>query len=288
VLVTQGSCIHRYKNEEVLLLPGDVFLLPARQEHSFQIDDLVTVYNCQFFLGRMDPHWRHGSVSKERGTIAQKENWLREKPIEEHWDSILRSVAIGREAGKKTAHRAGIIGQGIIHLNVEERSMVQGILDAIRDEQESKRIGFEYVKQAYLEFVLVLLRRIQMRQFPEAARGSYRKQKIISQALRYMENNIAEDIDFSKYAADNHVSSSHFRTVFKQATGMSPLNYLNRLRITKALELLSSGEMRVAQAAAEVGILDANYFSRLFKKVTGHTPLESISRQSDLLTRGCR
>jgi AraC-like DNA-binding protein len=286
VLVTQGSCIHRYKKEEVLLLPGDVFLLPARQEHSFQIDDPVTVYNCQFFLGRLDPRWHPGNVSKEKRTIVQEETWRREKPIEEHLDSILRSVAIGRETGKKTAHRPSISGQGIIHLNVEERSMVQGVLEAIRDEQEQKRIGFEHVKQAYLEFVLVLLRRVQMRQFPEAARGAFRKQKTIGQAVRYMENNIAEDIDFAKYAADNHVSPSHFRAVFKEATGLSPLNYLNRLRITRALELLRSGEVRVAQAAAEVGILDANYFSRLFKKVTGHTPRESMSGQSDLLARG--
>jgi hypothetical protein len=145
VLVTQGSCIHRYQKEEVLLLPGDVFLLPARQEHSFEIDEPVTVYNCQFFPGRLDPRWRHGNVSKERTTIVHEENWRSEKPIEEHWYSILRSVAIGHEAGKRTAHRANINGQGIIHLNVEERFMVQRILDAIRDEQESKRIGFEYV-----------------------------------------------------------------------------------------------------------------------------------------------
>ena len=286
MLVTQGSCIHRYKDEEVLLLPGDVFLLPARQEHSFQIDDLVTVYNCQFFLGRLDPHWGHVNASKQSTNARQEEHQRHVKPIEEQWDSILRSVAISRESGRKTSRRASFNSQGIIRLNLEERFMVQGILDAIRDEQESKRVGFEYVKQAYLEVILVLLRRVQMRQFQGTARGTFRNQKLIGQAIRFMENHVAEDIDFVGFAADNNVSSSRFRTVFKEATGMSPLSYLNRLRITRALELLRSGEIRVAHAAAQVGILDANYFSRLFKKVTGHTPLESIGRRSDLLTRG--
>lgn len=53
---------------------------------------------------------------------------------------------------------------------------------------------------------------------------------------------------------------------------MSPTDYLNHVRISRALELLQVTSLSIAEIASRVGIYDANYFSRLFKKVTGYPP----------------
>ena len=68
------------------------------------------------------------------------------------------------------------------------------------------------------------------------------------------------------------VSPSYFRYLFKQSTGLSPLQYQNQIKIDKAKDLLLSGECNVTEAAEAVGFANIYYFSRLFKKLTGIPP----------------
>lgn len=53
---------------------------------------------------------------------------------------------------------------------------------------------------------------------------------------------------------------------------MSPIQYINRLRMIRACEGLESRRMSIKEAAEHVGIYDLNYFSRLFKKIIGCSP----------------
>ena len=66
--------------------------------------------------------------------------------------------------------------------------------------------------------------------------------------------------------------------LFSQETGQTILQYTNRLRITKAKELLHFTNDSVSEIAAEVGIEDLYYFSRLFKKLVGMSPSEYRKR----------
>lgn len=69
------------------------------------------------------------------------------------------------------------------------------------------------------------------------------------------------------------MSPDHLRRLFAQEIGCSPLAYLNELRIAKARQLLREGRWLVKEVAAQVGIPDEYYFSRLFLKHTGQRPL---------------
>ena len=66
--------------------------------------------------------------------------------------------------------------------------------------------------------------------------------------------------------------------------GVSPIDYLIRLRIRKAAELLCDDGTKVTEAAFRVGFADGNYFSRQFRRVTGLTPGEyrRHARRADL------
>ena len=70
------------------------------------------------------------------------------------------------------------------------------------------------------------------------------------------------------------MSYEHLERVFKSCFGVSPLTYLNRLRIERAKNLLSSGRYTVSDAASAAGFNDGAYFSRAFRKYTGLSPSE--------------
>jgi two-component system response regulator YesN len=68
-----------------------------------------------------------------------------------------------------------------------------------------------------------------------------------------------------------NMSSSYFSTLFSQETGQTFIDYLTQTRMKKAMELLKSSNAKSYEIAYQVGYSDANYFSNLFKKVTGMT-----------------
>lgn len=71
-----------------------------------------------------------------------------------------------------------------------------------------------------------------------------------------------------------YCSPATFRRLFRAYTGMSPLQYVNHLKIRKATSMLRSGMYTVTETAAILGFSDVYYFSRYYKKITGHSPKE--------------
>ncbi|MCZ8519830.1 MULTISPECIES: response regulator [Paenibacillus] len=104
---------------------------------------------------------------------------------------------------------------------------------------------------------------------------SHTAKKQALQAVAYIEENYADEA-LSLQSVCRHVlmSTSHFSLVFKQRTGETFVEYLTRVRLEKAKELLQEGDLKLYQIAERIGYSDANYFSMLFKKHTGKTPRE--------------
>lgn len=95
---------------------------------------------------------------------------------------------------------------------------------------------------------------------------------IISGALKYMEENVETQISLRQISEYAGYSPSHFSTLFRAATGHSPLSYFNLMKINHACELLDTTDMKVNQICCKVGIYDSYYFSRLFRKTVGISP----------------
>ncbi len=70
------------------------------------------------------------------------------------------------------------------------------------------------------------------------------------------------------------LSHSRLNTLFKQATGKTPVQYANEMRIEKAKFLLSNGEFATCEIADACGFKDVKYFYTVFRKLTGHTVKE--------------
>ena len=101
---------------------------------------------------------------------------------------------------------------------------------------------------------------------------------LLRQAVKYIEEHYAENFKISFMAEKFNMSESHFRKLFKDFTGLSPVEYRNGLRIEHAKELLSRNTVSVSEVALAVGIEDQFYFSRIFKEAEGVSPLRYRKR----------
>lgn len=95
----------------------------------------------------------------------------------------------------------------------------------------------------------------------------------IRPVLHYMRDHLADPVDRDILARKLNVSPQWFHTVFSQVMGEPPMAYLNRLRIAKASRLLIATTHSVSEISQMTGFSDPLYFSRLFKKKTGSSPL---------------
>ena len=77
----------------------------------------------------------------------------------------------------------------------------------------------------------------------------------------------------SDYASLLHITPNHLNKSVKAITGQSPTKWIDAAIVLEAKVLLHQTSLSVAEVAADVGIIDASYFSRLFKKYTGVTPM---------------
>ena len=100
------------------------------------------------------------------------------------------------------------------------------------------------------------------------------KHRAIIKGITHLENHYLEDVSVDVLAKMCNMSPSCFRRMFKEYSPCPPVQYRNTLRIKKAAELLKCGEHNVQSAAEAVNIPDVYYFSKLFKKVMGKSPME--------------
>ncbi|HOQ07198.1 MAG TPA: response regulator transcription factor [Clostridiales bacterium] len=97
---------------------------------------------------------------------------------------------------------------------------------------------------------------------------------ILRKAVEYLHEHYHEPITLNEVAEHTLVSTYYISRMFKKEMGKNFVDYLNELRIEKAKELLKDVRYKTYEVAEKVGIPDAHYFSRLFKKYVGITPTE--------------
>lgn len=94
----------------------------------------------------------------------------------------------------------------------------------------------------------------------------------IASSLEFLKCHYRENISLSDIAGAVHMTEGYLGRLFREYTGLSPMAYLNKLRLEKAAELLASTDMNVTETSEKCGFGDPNYFARLFKKSFGKTP----------------
>lgn len=97
---------------------------------------------------------------------------------------------------------------------------------------------------------------------------------VLRKAMDYLHQHYNEPVTLNEVAEKIYVSTCYISRMFKKELGINFVDYLNGIRMEKAKDLLQDPRYKTYEVAEMVGISDAHYFSRLFKKYEGLTPTE--------------
>ncbi|MBG0778842.1 MAG: AraC family transcriptional regulator [Desulfotignum balticum] len=98
----------------------------------------------------------------------------------------------------------------------------------------------------------------------------------VARVLKIIQNNYAEDLDVEQLAKTAHLSVSAFHRAFKEITSDSPMQYLKKIRLTKAKDFMVQENMKAYIAADKVGYESPSQFSREFKRYFGQSPADMM------------
>lgn len=96
--------------------------------------------------------------------------------------------------------------------------------------------------------------------------------RMVHSLKQRIEKKYCQQLTMHLIAGEYKITPTHMARAFHAFVGMSPLEYMNHLRLEEAYRLLSECSMNISEVASKVGFSDANYFSRLFRKKMGMSP----------------
>lgn len=160
-------------------------------------------------------------------------------------------VKCGLPVGELTSYR---ITRGLV-------AQFENILDLF----PQRRADFTYALSIMMQsFLITLARNISLEDNAVEAR--------IDRSIKYIHDHIHEQLSVKELAEMVFFSPSRYRTIFKEATGLSPVEYITDQRIRLACDLLEHGDLSLSQVAETCGYNDRLYFQRVFKRYMNMTP----------------
>jgi AraC family transcriptional regulator len=151
--------------------------------------------------------------------------------------------------------------------------LIYGIGQSLKQELETGQGGGRlYVESAALMLVNHLLRH-----YSEISTTP----QVISEGLppyqlkyvtEYINAHLAEDISLADLANEVKLSQSHFSSLFRKSTGLSPYRFLLKQRVNRAKELLLMGDLPIIDVAIAVGFYDQSHLTRHMRRLLGMSP----------------
>jgi two-component system response regulator YesN len=145
------------------------------------------------------------------------------------------------------------------------------------DTQELEKVKFRYfeaIEQAHTAREAAATLHAFMEEASTVMTGALRKASAgnLQKLLAYIEQNYAEPLSLKEVAKHFHFNPSYLSSYFSTHSGEGFVEYVNKIRVGKAAEMLRTGTDTIAEIGAKVGFSDHSYFCRVFKKFTGHSP----------------
>ncbi len=107
-----------------------------------------------------------------------------------------------------------------------------------------------------------------------ATRKQSQTQSVTDRAMQYIQENYGRELSLDEVSRAVNVSPYYFSKLFKEEAGENFIDFLTRVRMDHAKELLRDETLSIKEIGFRVGYTDPNYFSRIFKKQTNMTPRE--------------
>ena len=163
---------------------------------------------------------------------------------------------------------------------VERDETIDAIMSAIQKEYSEQRIGYRLICKGELLHLIVHLAREYAAEVLTERESDSRKRRLerLNTVLDYIQSNYTKQISNRELADIIHLSEDRFNHLFKESMGMPPLQYMNEVRMKKAMNLLKRKEGTVVEIADSVGFTDYNHFGRQFRRYYGCAPSEILKK----------
>lgn len=181
---------------------------------------------------------------------------------------------LSRELGEKNLRF-----QSLIRGDAALRRRIVDIFEARRKEE----LGYRALCRALVTELLVYLCRHYAVESVSAKAVMQRRRDLerLQPALIYIERHYSERISVAQLAQMLCLSPDRLGHLFRAGVGQAPLQYINEIRLRKAMNLLKTEEHTVTEVAQAVGFFDYNHFGRLFRRRYGCTPNQVRQGKTD-------
>lgn len=175
----------------------------------------------------------------------------------------------------KAEHMSARINSCAVLNSLSESPIIAGMIRQLLDiTREPKDFYIEEAKGISLALLINIVRENQIRDQEENEVLEGKIPIPISQALDYITCHYMEPLKVEKLAAQCNMSESHFRRTFSSYMKISPLEYINLVRVHTACEYLKKTDIPVSDIAYKCGFITLSTFNRNFRHIMGNAPCE--------------
>lgn len=149
------------------------------------------------------------------------------------------------------------------------------LLESLIETYAAKAPSFELKIKGYLYLLFAeILKNKTWKYNEELTERDLTKTELLKLVLQYIDKNYEKKLTVLELASQIQMSEGHFSRFFKSLVRMTPIEYINNIRISKACILLEKTNRKMLDIAMDVGFANQSYFIRLFKRQKGCTPRE--------------
>ncbi|WP_112180632.1 MULTISPECIES: AraC family transcriptional regulator [Paraliobacillus] len=189
--------------------------------------------------------------------------------------NLLRSFSYDRmESNYLEQLENPAISSAVRLLPNESEGEILKIVNKLIDAYVNRRPSLELVIKGYLFLLFAEMFDKQVWKYnDQISFKDSNKITLLKTVLKYMNKNYNQKLTVLDLAAQVQMSEGHFSRFFKSLVRMTPMEYLNKIRISNACKLLQKTDKKMIEIAMDVGFNNQSYFIRLFKKQKGCTPI---------------
>lgn len=247
--VEAGSGMHQIGEETRPCTKGDLFLLNAAVKHRFipERNGTLVICNCIFLPEFFDCSLIGSKSFQTLSNVFLFRSFFMEK--------ISPSVEI--------------------HIPDNHYVKILTLIQEILAEYENRQAGYLELIRAYmLELIIYLLRKIETeKKYSIESSPNNEINFIMTQrVLSYIEEHFNDDLTIGDLSVLAFLSPAQFCRVFKQATGFTVKEIMQKTRVEVACKLLHDTNQTISKISSSVGYQDVKYFSKIFMRITGKTP----------------
>ena len=253
-IITSGVGIHKINNTSYNVKKGEVYIINTESIHCFYpCDDDNNTQNLSILFIGLYPEYLYDMIN-EPSLL----------------NDIISMLSLKFYCNSNNEHSFELSPDELEHAKYLFKKMIEEL-------DNQKRDSIDLIKMYLCIMLTEFLRNYSKSVKPVSKTNNYHF-SLVKSIINYLSIHYCEKINLTTLSDYHHISPRHLTRIFKEATGFSVFEYLQKIRIEKACLLLKTTDLNVTDIVTLVGFTDYRYFSKKFKNYTGKTPKSYAKR----------